>query len=535
MKEVRDHHGNLAGAPSRIIRHPAEAASREYDVIVVGGGIFGVMIAAEATDRGASVLLLEKNDFGGATSFNSLKTIHGGLRYLQSLDVVGHRRFVGERRWFLKRFPYLVERLPVLMPLYDRGVRRPLVMRTALATDRLLSVGRNVGLSEDRSIPGGTVLGPADVRKVFPGVAARGLSGGAVWYDACMPDSQRLIMEILRWACGQGLRALNYVSAQQLLTSRGGVRGVGAHDHIENEDFEFRGTTVVNATGPWCREVCAEFDQDYPELFQRSVAWNILIDRPALSNHALAVAPPRANGQVYFIHPWKGRMLVGTGHSPRSGEEEGPAPTRAELHLFLDEINKAVPGLGLSESDVGHVYYGYLPVRRPGSTDLTSDAVILDHGRSGGPRGLISVAGNKFTSSRHTAERLMRHLKMRRDSSSHVFNSEDIARRTSATTFAFDWMPGYLNTDVIGDLSAIIRDESVVHLDDLVLRRTGIGDNPQRALTLTADLMDLFDWDPARKEAEMSRLEQHFCWSACYVESPPLSAIRGRRIPVQSR
>ncbi|MDX1739843.1 MAG: FAD-dependent oxidoreductase, partial [Rhodothermales bacterium] len=97
MMDYRKHGRNEASTLSRIVRQPAEAATRDYDVIVVGGGIFGIMIAAEATARGASALLLEKDDFGGATSFNSLKTIHGGLRHLQSLDVIQHRRFVSER------------------------------------------------------------------------------------------------------------------------------------------------------------------------------------------------------------------------------------------------------------------------------------------------------------------------------------------------------------------------------------------------------------------------------------------------------
>ncbi|MDX1741790.1 MAG: FAD-dependent oxidoreductase, partial [Rhodothermales bacterium] len=417
-------------------------------MIVVGGGIFGIMIAAEATARGASALLLEKDDFGGATSLNSLKTIHGGLRHLQSLDVVQHRRFVGERRWFLKRFPHHVERLPVLMPLYDRGMRRSMVLRAALATDSLLSSGRNKDLPEDRQIPKGYVIGPAEVRQVFPAVAARGLSGGAVWYDACMPDSQRLMIEILRWACGMGLRALNYVSARQLRTTGGKVVGISARDHVGSADVGFRGETVVNATGPWCREVGAEFDRDYPELFHRSLAWNVLVDRPALSGYALAVAPPRADGQVYFIHPWKGRMLIGTGHSSRNGRDDGIETTDAELSAFLDDINEAVPGLDLSLTDVAHVYQGQLPVKKPGTTHLTSDSVVLDHSSSGGPGGLISVAGNKFTSSRLTAERVMQYLNVGAHGRWDTFDSPGMVGRTSGTTFDFDWVPAQLDSDV---------------------------------------------------------------------------------------
>ncbi|MDX1739890.1 MAG: hypothetical protein R3178_01295, partial [Rhodothermales bacterium] len=131
-----------------------------------------------------------------------------------------------------------------------------------------------------------------------------------------------------------------------------------------------------------------------------------------------------------------------------------------------------------------------------------------------GPDGLISVAGNKFTSSRLTAERVMQYLNVGAHGKWDTFDSTGIAGRTSATTFDFDWLPAQLDSDVREVLSATIRDESVVHLDDLVLRRTGIGDNPRRALALTDQLMDLFDWNADRREAERDRLTSHFRRSA---------------------
>jgi len=109
-----------------IKRAPAAAAAQRFDLAVIGAGIHGVCLALQAAERGLRVLLLERADFGSGASGNSLRVVHGGLRYLQSLDVARFRESVAERRWFARTFPGLVEPLPCLMPLYAEGLLRRL-------------------------------------------------------------------------------------------------------------------------------------------------------------------------------------------------------------------------------------------------------------------------------------------------------------------------------------------------------------------------------------------------------------------------
>jgi glycerol-3-phosphate dehydrogenase len=508
--------------PGSLQRNPSAAAEREYDLIVVGGGIYGVMLAFEASARGVSVLLLERDDFGSATSFNSLKTIHGGLRHLQRLNLRQHRLFVNERRWFLQQFPDLVQPLPVLMPLYNTGLRRPGVMRMALTIDRYLSVDRNRGLPADRSIPRGTIISASEVKRLYPDVETRGLGGGALWFDACMPDSHRLIIEVLRAASQADSVVLNYVSASDLITAGGRVAGVHAIDHVDGTDLEFRAPLVVNAAGPWSRDVVRAFDRDYPELFRFSIAWNVLFDREALSDHALAVAPSHAGGQVYFLHPWKGRLLIGTGHATRDALSKEPEPSEAELHTFLTDINDSVPGIGLKTDDILHVFSGFLPVKRERTTDLTSDSAVVDHGEAGGPTGLFSVAGNRFTASRYTAHRIVSRLfpGLAHHGAAGIPGDDTIGKRTAATGYAYDWWPEQLDPSMREALKRIVAQEAVVHLDDLILRRTTIGDNPARALALAHELSTLFEWDATRRLQELERINTHFRWisTACYSE-----------------
>ena len=199
---------------SAILRDPETAAGAHYDLIVVGGGIQGVAVLLDAARRGLKALLLERADYGGATSWANLRIVHGGLRHLQSLNMRRFRESVGERRWFLDHFPDLVRPLACLMPLYARGLRRPAVFRVALALNDLLSARHGVGTAR---LPRGRYIDAVETIRLFPQVDRAGLRGGALWYDAVMLSPERMVMEMLHWACACGGRALNYVAAQRLM------------------------------------------------------------------------------------------------------------------------------------------------------------------------------------------------------------------------------------------------------------------------------------------------------------------------------
>ncbi len=213
-----------------ILRNPEKAKDKIYDAIIIGGGIYGVMLSLVASQKGIKTLLLERDDFGGATSFNSLRIVHGGLRYLQKMDL--HRFFesVSERKWFLKNFPDLVEPLACLMPLNGKGLYRPSIFRVALFLNDLLSLNRNKGVPKNSKLPGGKIISAEEVKKIFPDVDTNNLKGGAVWYDGSMPDSQRVLIESLKWACSLGATALNYFEAKDILIDNNKVSGVRVFD-----------------------------------------------------------------------------------------------------------------------------------------------------------------------------------------------------------------------------------------------------------------------------------------------------------------
>jgi glycerol-3-phosphate dehydrogenase len=484
-----------------------------YDLIVVGGGIYGVMLTLEAALRDCSVLLLEKEDFGGATSYNSLRIIHGGLRELQTIDLQRYWTFGRERRWFLDHFPRLVERLPVLVPLYQRGLMRTEVFRCAFWLDRLLLPRRDRKGDDARSIPYGQVLSPSDVKRQFPAVDAENLAGGALWHDACVPDSQRLLMEVLRVACQIGATALNYTPAVDLLTERGRVVGVRARDALEETSYRFRADRVVNAAGPWSPEVARDFDREPAGFRNYLSAWNVLFDREAPADCAVGARPLGSGSQYYFLHPWKGRLLIGTGHATREGKEGSPRPSPDEMMAFLDDVNEAFPRLELTRDEILHVYSGLLPARQKGSATLAKTDRWVNHAEHGGPEGLFSVQGMKFTAARSTAERGVARIFPDRTVSEEnlkTFCRHRTKHSRPRGVFDYQWEPDPDDSTWREELTQIVRQEAVVHLDDLILRRTSLGDNPARALQVAPTLCKMFDWAEERCREEVKRVEEHY-------------------------
>lgn len=384
------------------IRRDPKGASRErYDLIVVGGGVYGIMIALEATRRGLHPVLLERAEFAAATSANSLRVLHGGLRYLQRLDLRRSLESIDERAWWLRNFPDHTRPLPCLMPLYGEGLRRPLALRVALGLNELLCRVRGGDL-----LPQGRVIGPDAVREIFPGVDPDGLKGGALWYDAFAHDTPRLLLEVLRWACAEGAVALDQVEATGLLVESGWSTGVRARDVENDAELHFRAPVVINAAGPWVPAFATACGGHAPGLVP-TLAWNVAFRRPALADHALAVRPRRKSGQTYFLVPWQNMLLAGTGHAVWC---EGPERVRVPESLLLTyiaELNAAVPGLRLKDDEVVRVFAGLLPGRRAGTADLAERPVIVDHRAAGGPAGLYSVIGVKLTTARAVAARVL--------------------------------------------------------------------------------------------------------------------------------
>jgi glycerol-3-phosphate dehydrogenase len=491
-----------------IKRNLVEASKLQYDLIIIGGGIYGACLLLTASQAGKKALLLEKDDFGAATSFNNLRTVHGGLRYLQSLDLKRIFESVSERRWFFRNFPDLVKPLPCLMPLYGKGVYKPSIFRFALLLNDLLSSSRNIGVTQNNKLPNGRIVSKIESKEIFSQVDDCNLKGGAVWYDGAMPDSQKVLIEIVKWGCSLLGSALNYTEVTDLMIKDGKVIGVKVIDKTDDNTYELKSEKVINSTGPWCRMLASKFDKDYPELFKDSFAWNILFNRPALSSYALAVTPKKPGARTYFIHQWKGLLFAGTVHSPWRGATRVPIPDRGSVDNFIFELNRSIKDLSLKQSDVLQIFPGLLPGKEEGSEKLAVREVIIDHAKNGGPLGFFSVSGVKFTTARLVAEKTIKKI-FGEDLKNLTRDDRKPLTEKDLGIFKKDWVP-IENDGWEEKIIKIIKNESVVHLDDLMIRRTSLGDNPINALKYSEKICTLFNWDDARKSSEILRLESFY-------------------------
>lgn len=485
-----------------LVRDPRGAAAASYDLLVVGGGFYGAMLTLEAARRGLSVLLVERDDFGGATSWNSLRIVHGGLRYLQSLDLSRYRGSVAERRWFLRHFPDLVEPLPCLMPLYDpaRGgrLRRPAALRLALALNEALSRSRNEGLRPDREVPAGRIVDAAETVRLFPAVERPGLLGGALWYDAVMPDSHRVLVEALRWAHRCGARTLNYAEAVGLRMDAGRVTGLHAVDRETGESLELRGRAVVNCAGPWSRELAGRLDRDLPQLFRPLLAFNVLLDREPPAPMAVAVTEGKTGRgkkpQTWFLLPWKGRVLAGTAYvATTGGSGPGAPPDETAVANFLAALNAAVPGWNVRASEVLRVCHGWIPAEAAGSDEPAGRPILHDHGSNGGPQGLFSASGVKLTTARAVAETTLARLYERLPAPGWI------GRPDADPPLALEDFLNLAARDreaARNHMRGLVERQSVIHLEDLLLRRTDWGMHPEG--TVAARLCTSLGWSAGR-------------------------------------
>ncbi len=492
---------------NRIERNIEAAAAKKYDLIIVGAGIYGVALAWSASRLGLHTLLVERDDFGGATTFNHLRTVHGGLRYLQSMDIPRFFESVNERRWFMKMFPGLVRPLPCLMPLYGNGPYRPSVFRIALGLNDLLSRKRNMDVPAEQQLGRAYVVSAAEVVRRFPFVDQKNLKGGAVWYDGGMPDPQLVLMALLGRACEQGVTALNYLQGERLLVTDNTVCGLCCKDSETGAEYDFHSDIVINAAGPWCREFAASFDRDNEELFRYSIAWNVLFNRPALSDHSLAIKAKRPGSRMYFVHGFNGRIMGGTIHAPLSGVCDNPMPAATEVAAYIDDLNLAVPALHLTMDDVLQVYAGILPVQRQGTDKLAVREVIYNHGASGGPQGAWSVSGVKFTTARLVAEKVLAQVFPARKEVTQEMKPISCDR---GCLYPSCWTPSDAADNWQDNLQRIITSQSVLHFDDLVLRRTNLAESCNFSLEKLGQVISVFQWDKDKREEELARL-QRFC------------------------
>jgi glycerol-3-phosphate dehydrogenase len=533
-----------------MIRDPEALTRHRWDLLVVGGGIHGLFAAYDAAQRGLSVALVEAADFGSGLSLNHQRTLHGGLRTLQSGRIGKTRRQIAERRVWARVAPHLIRPLPFLIGTYRRPARSRLAVRLGLGAYDFLGRARNAGVPIELHLPKTRLESRAATRRLFPGIAEAGLTGGAIWYDYQARHPDRLTWLVARAAEAAGATLANYSCVLgPLRDGDGRVTGVRVRDEIDGRERGVEASHTLLAAGKSEGTLRTAFGAgEGPPLLR---AMNVLLNRPGRD---IALAAPGRSGRMLTAVSWGGFVLVGTDQSESVVPDGEIAAPSAAIEAFLADLNVAFPSLQAARADVRLVHYGLTPaVIRAGRAELLPEAQIVSHAARGVP-GLFSLVGVKYTDARHAAERavdLITHDSARRRCRTAVALLTDAAiadvegrlvetQRALGVDLDADvaahlgsWYgteaPAVLrhaveagltdrldsSTPVLrGEVHYAVRHASAVRLTDVVLRRTPLGSTGRpgkEALTRAADTMAaLLQWTPERTAQEIALVEKRY-------------------------
>jgi len=389
-------------------------AGRRFEVVVIGGGITGAGVALDAASRGYSVALLERGDYAVGTSSRSSKMVHGGLRYLQNLDLGLVREALLERQLMVQLAPHLVYPTPFLIPSFgeerrDRRIGAGLNMYDVMATTRVGRSRREMRSSKDEdedfywSPDRHRTIDREELLEMVPSLEARDPNDAYLFYD-CQTDDARLVLTVLGEAERFGAVMLNGAEVTDVLSRNGRASGVAVLEAESGERFEVEADNVVNATGVFADRIRPEEvidEEDVPRI-KPSRGTHLLIDRDDLSTGAAACIVPAGEDRQIFALPWYGRTLVGTTDNDYEGDTELPRPSDDDVGYLLTAVNDFF-GTAIGRRDLVGAYAGVRPLLATGdpkkSVDISRKAELYETSS-----GMLTITGGKLTTWRRMAK-----------------------------------------------------------------------------------------------------------------------------------
>lgn len=548
------------GKGIQIKRNIFQLAQREYDLLIMGGGIHGATLAREASLRGLAVALVDQDDFCAATSANSLKIIHGGIRYLQQFDLARLRQSVRARRIFMQLAPHLVHPLPCAMPTHGHLLKSREVMFFGLLLNDCLSWDRNRGLAPGKVIPAGRIGSRAEWLAIAPELDDPRYTGVALWNDAYAYNTERLGLGFVQAAAQAGAAAANYLKVTGFQRRGRDVAGVTALDRLTGQSLTITAKLTVINTGPWTTQTLGLLGDGvtYPKV-RLALAMNLVLRRQLIPRYAVGLMLRQEGwktNRLFFFVPWRDRTMVGTYLRPHAGSPELLKVTEDDLSAFVSILNQAYPGARLQPEDIALIHAGLLPAEdRPvaagAEPKLLTRFQIIDHAAVDGINGLLTVLGVKYTTAGEVAQITLAKAETRlgrlappADSSGPLLPGGDLADLdrlireaaatglTAATALRLVYNYGTRCRDVIrlgredpqlltpvsesaGGIGAEVihaaREEMAMTLADVVLRRTDLGSAglPDEAGLRNAGLLMARElgWDAARRSREIEELK----------------------------
>ena len=375
-----------------------QARSTPWDIVVIGGGATGVGVAVDAANRGFEVLLLERMDFGSATSSRSTKLVHGGVRYLEQGNVSLVMEALKERGLLRQNAPHLVHDLGFVVPNYSWW-EAPFYGIGMKVYDLLAG---KYGFGKSR------LLSREETLERLPTIQTEGLRGGVIYYDGQFDDT-RLLIHLAATAADQGAVLLNYAPVVEITRGPDGFTdGVVAVDSESGQRMKIPAHVVVNAAGIFADDVRRLAEPELAGMIAPSQGIHLVFERAFLRGSTAIMVPHTSDGRVLFAIPWHEHTLVGTTDTPIEAPSYNPLPFEEEIQFILDTAAQYL-SRPPKRSDVLSVYVGIRPLVKANGASMKTSSLSRDHTIHVDNSGLLTIVGGKWTTYRHMAEDCVNH------------------------------------------------------------------------------------------------------------------------------
>lgn len=372
-----------------------ELTSKEFDVLIIGGGITGAGIALDAASRGMSVALVEKNDFASGTSSKSTKLIHGGLRYLKQFDFWLVKEVGTERAIVHGLAPHLVIPEKMILPLVEGGTYGSWLTSIGLKVYDVLAAVEG----DDKR----KMLSKKEALKIEP-LLPENILKGAGYYAEYRTDDARLTLELIKTSLRYGAKPINYVEVTDFLYQDGRVSGAKVKDVLTNKVFDIKSKYVINATGPWVDGLRQKNQSSANKKLRLSKGVHLVVNHNRFPiNQSVYFDIP--DGRMMFAIPRGGSTYFGTTDTNYQENKNDVRTSLVDAMYLISAVNNMFDGVSISIDDVKSSWAGLRPLiheeGKPASELSRKDEIYVSSTE------LISIAGGKLTGYRKMAERIV--------------------------------------------------------------------------------------------------------------------------------
>ncbi|HWR94093.1 MAG TPA: glycerol-3-phosphate dehydrogenase/oxidase [Flavobacterium sp.] len=367
--------------------------TKNWDIIIIGGGACGLGIAVDAASRGYKTILVEAVDFAKGTSSRSTKLAHGGVRYLEQFNFSLVREALIERGIMLKNAGHLFKNQSFVIPIYNfwSGLLYTIGLKLYDLLAGSLSLGSSKLISKEETI------------KRLPTINKNKLKSGVLYYDGQFDDS-RLAINLAQTATENNACILNYTKATELLKDNNNkIKGILIEDQETGTKNTISGKVVINATGVFTDTIMKLDNPKNQNIVVASQGVHLVLDQSFLPGENALMIPNTKDGRVLFVVPWHDKIIIGTTDTLIDKPTIEPKAQETEINFILETAQRFLIKKP-NRPDVLSVFAGLRPLVAPKKEGLKTKEISRSHKIIVSDSGLVSIIGGKWTTYRKIAE-----------------------------------------------------------------------------------------------------------------------------------